>query len=231
MSRKLVSILAVLFLTAYGGYIFFFAPILQERSAVRDLEYQDVDLSQVPDGDFYGEFGYGSHLYAVEVSVRAGRIVAIDVVNNRTSEHAIKAEEVTEKVLQAQSVNVDAVSGATTTSKAILKAIENALLTAGEAGGQSKPHITGLIYKAEGGRILVVEGIESADTDSDTWFNSGYPAIWLTLSAETVIVGQDGGEAGAFSLAVGKTVEAWVDGPVLESYPEQGGARKIVIID
>ena len=42
-----------------------------------------------------------------------------------------KAEAIIDQVIQNQSLEVDAVSGATTSSKTILKAIENALQSGG----------------------------------------------------------------------------------------------------
>lgn len=130
MKPKIIKVLAVLFILGYGGYIFLFAPILRERSAVRNLEFQDVDLSRIPDGTYAGEFGYGNFAYAVDVTVIGHRITEILVTKNRDGEHARLAEEVADYVLDAQSVQVDAVTGATTTSKALLKAIENALWAA-----------------------------------------------------------------------------------------------------
>ena len=132
MKRNVWVGLALLVMVAYGAYIFILAPIAGERNAVRNIEFQDIDLSLVADGDYRGEFGYGSNMYEVEVKVIDHKIVAIEVVKNRDSEHAKKAEGVIERVIDAQSVQVDVVTGATTTSKAILKAIENALLSAGE---------------------------------------------------------------------------------------------------
>ena len=129
MKRKYRYVLAVIFLLAYGGYVFFFAPILSERTAVRNMIIEDINLSQVPDGTYRGEF-YHSFQYLVEVQVENSKITAIEVLNNRDGSHAKRAEGVIEKILEAQSVAVDGISGATTTSKSLLKAIENALLSA-----------------------------------------------------------------------------------------------------
>jgi uncharacterized protein with FMN-binding domain len=72
-----------------------------EVKAVRALPIDHVDLAKVRDGTYQGDFAYGGFDYQVQVTV-AG--------------HQIK-----------QKNDVDAVSGATTTSKALLKAIERAL--------------------------------------------------------------------------------------------------------
>ena len=49
------------------------------------------------------------------------------MVKNRDTRHARMAQGVVKSVLDQQKNDVDAVSGATTTSKALLKAIEKAL--------------------------------------------------------------------------------------------------------
>lgn len=223
MKRNVLVGLALLVMVAYGAYIFILAPIAGERNAVRDMEFQDVDLNQVADGEYRGEFGYGSNMYAVEVIVKDRKIVAIEVINNRDSEHAKKAEGVIQKVIDAQSVQVDVVTGATTTSKAILKAIENALLAA------SEPYITGLIFDVDQ-RILVVAAIDSVDMDYNEWFEKGNRAIWLAVT-DAVIVSKGGEMTTAQALEKGQKVRVWVSTPVMESYPEQGSADKVVILD
>jgi len=62
----------------------------------------------------------------VRVTVASGRVTTIDVVQDMQYQ-----SEVTQKavgaVLEAQSLQVDTVSGATITTRAFLKAVENAL--------------------------------------------------------------------------------------------------------
>lgn len=56
--------------------------------------------------------------------------------------------------------------------------------------------------------------------------------IWLTLDEDTPIIWAKSGEAASVSdLAVGQTVEAELSGPVMESYPCQGGASRVTIGD
>lgn len=228
MGRKALRVLAILALLAYGGYTFFFAPILKERKAVQDMSLQDVALDAIPDGAYRGEFGFGSHLYEVEVIVRGQKIEDIVVLKNRESEHAKKAEGVLDNVIQSQSLQVDAVSGATTTSKALLKAVENALLSVNPQGA---PFITGLIFDVEDGRVLVVNGIDSTDIPYDEWFKAGRQAIWLSVTGKTKIIDSRGNNAVPSELQKGRQVVCWVDGPVSESYPEQGGAAKIKLLE
>ncbi len=98
-----------------------------EHDKVRNMQINTVDLSRVKDGNYRGDYSYGNFTYVVEVVVRSNRIEAIDILENRDSKYTKMAEAVADKVIDRQQNNVDVISGATTTSKALLKAIENAL--------------------------------------------------------------------------------------------------------
>jgi uncharacterized protein with FMN-binding domain len=54
-------------------------------------------------------------------------IVGVGVVQNRDSEYARFAEGIIPRVIEKQSPDVDGITGATTTSKCLMKAIETAL--------------------------------------------------------------------------------------------------------
>lgn len=98
-----------------------------EMQRVRQMEISRVNLASARDGTFRGEYAYGNYRYAVSVTIVNHRIDGITVLGNRTTSHAKAAEGVIPRILAAQRNDVDAVSGATTTSKALLKAIEFAL--------------------------------------------------------------------------------------------------------
>jgi uncharacterized protein with FMN-binding domain len=98
-----------------------------EVKAVRSMPINHIDLSQVKDGEYSGEYAYGGFTYEVKVSVVAHQIKDISLVKNRTTRHAKMAEGVVKSILDQQKNDVDVVSGATTTSKALLKAVEIAL--------------------------------------------------------------------------------------------------------
>jgi uncharacterized protein with FMN-binding domain len=227
MKRRYLHVLALLCVMGYGGYIFFYAPILKAQKAVRDIQFEDINLSLASDGEYGGEFGEGSHTYAVMVIISGQRIIDIEVVKNRDGEHARRAEGVIDLVLEAQSVNVDVITGATTTSKSILKAIEDALQKA--VNPESEAAITGLIFAVENGRILVVEGIESVEIAYDEWFQDGKHAIWLDITEKTLVTDINGRSVESSVLEKGNTVAVWTEGGIQKSYPAQGIAAKIVI--
>jgi uncharacterized protein with FMN-binding domain len=98
----------------------------QERELVRALVIQNQDLS-IHDGTYEGTYTYGGFTYRVAVTISKYTIADIEIISNRKTRHAKMAEGVVERVLAMGNVAVDVVSGATTTSKALLKAIEQAL--------------------------------------------------------------------------------------------------------
>ena len=111
--------------------------ILMGRSAsiakkVRAMPINEVDLAEITDGSYKGDFTYAGFTYQVEVMIKEHKIENIKVLKNRNTKYSKLAEGIIEKVVQNQSLKVDAISGATTTSKALLKAIENALTGQGE---------------------------------------------------------------------------------------------------
>lgn len=87
------------------------------------------DLGSIADGKWYGVYGDGPINVEVEVAVTAHRIESVKIVKHRTLKGR-PAERIVDSVVAAQSLQVDVVSGATGSSKCILKAIEVALESA-----------------------------------------------------------------------------------------------------
>lgn len=104
-------------------------PVFKEHKRVRSLTIKNINLAEVKDGEYSGQFSYGKETnIKVVVTVEAGEIVTLNVVENGDTDYAKKAAAgIKKEILKQQKNNVDVVSGATTTSKAILKAVEIAL--------------------------------------------------------------------------------------------------------
>jgi len=87
-----------------------------------------VDLSNVPDGSYTGTYDFKRWSNTVTVHIKDNRIISIDMDNDVAAARITDcANEMFRRVIEAQDTKVDAVSGATVTSKAYLKAIEDAL--------------------------------------------------------------------------------------------------------
>jgi len=91
---------------------------------------EDIDLATLEDGEYFGSFSTFPVSAEVRVTVNDQRITGIELLEHNHGQGA-PAEVIPGRVVEAQSLEVDAVSGATYSSKVILKAIENALGSAG----------------------------------------------------------------------------------------------------
>ena len=83
-----------------------------------------VDLSLVRDGVWEGS----DRNTTVAVTVKGHRIVQIDYLEHGWTTVGRKAQYIRNDIIERQSLQVDVVSGATITSKSILKAVETALM-------------------------------------------------------------------------------------------------------
>ena len=96
------------------------------KAEMENLKINDVEFASVADGAYTGS--YETKLVGAEVLVKAGsgRITQIDIIKHNHGKGKA-AEAITGTVVKWQTLMVDTVSGATYSSKVILKAIENAL--------------------------------------------------------------------------------------------------------
>ena len=91
------------------------------------LEITDFDLSTIQDGEYIGEYFFSNMMGAeVKVVVENNEITSITFIEHRCGLGG-KAEAIVDDVITAQSLEVDAISGATGSSIIILKSIEDAL--------------------------------------------------------------------------------------------------------
>lgn len=121
--RKVLYVLIVLVVIILAGAYWLF----NGMGEVKRLEINEVDLSKLADGVYEGSFQKGRWNYNVAVTVKDHAITGIELINPKSGPHDKFHREEIAKVIERQSVKVDAVSGATVSSNALLKAIENAL--------------------------------------------------------------------------------------------------------
>jgi uncharacterized protein with FMN-binding domain len=96
------------------------------QEKVKNTIITDVDIAAIPDGSYIGEYDVGIIYAKVEVLVEAGKIKDIVIIEHRNGRGAT-AESIVEKIIEKQSINVDAVSGATNSSTVLKKAVEVAV--------------------------------------------------------------------------------------------------------
>ncbi|SCZ00904.1 FMN-binding protein [Alkaliphilus peptidifermentans] len=125
--KKKIILFCILLCVVIGGYYSKrFIDLRTYRKQVSNITISNVDLSNIPDGIYAGSYEIIWVAVDVEVVVKNNSINSI-VLKEHKHGKGEAAEVILEKVIEAQSLEVDIVSGATSSSKVILKAIENAL--------------------------------------------------------------------------------------------------------
>ncbi len=97
----------------------------KSRKEIMEMTIENVDLTKIKDGKYDGSFKNQLRSYSVEVTVKDYIITDIKPANN--SPVSSYSNKIFDRVIKEQKVNVDTISGATVTSKMILKSIEDAL--------------------------------------------------------------------------------------------------------
>lgn len=135
MKKKHVIILISLVVLVVGFLgVTFIKSYIENVGANHDkqvaaITITNVDLAKVADGTYSGSFKVFPVSAEVKVTVENHTITQIQLVKHKNGQGSA-AEVIPDKVVAAQSLDVDIISGATSSSKVILKAIENALNSA-----------------------------------------------------------------------------------------------------
>ena len=87
------------------------------------------DMAGKTNGVYRGNYSLSGTPVRVtlDVTVQDNGITGIRIIQHICSPIGKKAERITQNIIEGQSLEIDAISGATASSKAILKAVENAL--------------------------------------------------------------------------------------------------------
>ena len=105
--------------------------LMKEHQEARSLPLNAVDFSKLTDGTYHGAYEGGMYKWRAnecDVTVTDGKVTGIQLVGSKDPGSKNTQHQVLyDRVVQAQSLQVDTISGATLTSKAWLQAVENAL--------------------------------------------------------------------------------------------------------
>ena len=114
-----------------------FAVFEPGRREAAGIVVEDVDFGRLKDGVYAGEYvGTKDHLRDVKLqaTVKGGKLAQVDVTGGAMAAKekqeirgGLTLESLFDRVRQKGSLQVDAISGATITTKTHLKALENAL--------------------------------------------------------------------------------------------------------
>lgn len=122
MKKKYILILFLVFIGVYSGI----KTIQSNLERLQDLEIANVDLSKVVDGTYTGSYKVFPIIAEVKVTVKNHQLTAVELLKHQSGQGA-PADKILDQIVEAQTLKVDVISGATYSSKIILKAVENSL--------------------------------------------------------------------------------------------------------
>lgn len=92
-----------------------------------DLVITDVDIPKLSDGVYRGQADSKVINIIVDVTIKSGKIESIELIKHQNGQ-GDGANIILKDIIEAQSIEVDNITGATLSSKVIKKAIESALM-------------------------------------------------------------------------------------------------------
>ena len=125
MLKKILIGVACLFLIAaiFGGKLLI--DTTRYKRIISEIEIRSPDMMLIHDGIYYGSFD--AILVSADVQVTVIDHKITEIILEHKNDRGAGAEVITDDVIMQQSLKIDTISGATNSSKVILKAIENAL--------------------------------------------------------------------------------------------------------
>ena len=128
ISKKKMVLFISMFLLLVGFVwgILYLKSVADYKKAVKETTFEDIHISDIPDGVYVGEYDVDFIYAKVEVTMQNGEMTNINILEHR-HERGKTAEVITDSIVDEQKIDVDAISGATNSSTVIKKAVENAL--------------------------------------------------------------------------------------------------------
>ncbi len=133
--RKMGWIITLIIVVILGiGGVIGWQYIEKEHKEAMSLTLDAVDFTKLADGVYTSEYAGGMYAWRtnkVQVTVKDGKVTEITLLDSKFGDDSAKlTDPLYVRVIDGQTLQVDAVSGSTLTSKAALQAVENALLQA-----------------------------------------------------------------------------------------------------
>jgi uncharacterized protein with FMN-binding domain len=128
MSIKRLAIGLVILLLAVG--IIVYVLMVRQINKLEEQNFDLVDLASLPDGRYQGEATALLVTARVEVFLQDGRIQQVNLLEHRHGP-GYGAEAIADSIVEANSPDVDSISGATASSIVVKTAVLEALKSAG----------------------------------------------------------------------------------------------------
>lgn len=99
---------------------------IKMESDMKNLSYHEINMNTVDDGIYFGKAETSLVKVEVEVEVKNNKITNIGILKH-VNGMGEKAEQITTHMIDKNTYDVDAISGATASSEVIKSAVSNAL--------------------------------------------------------------------------------------------------------
>lgn len=131
MLKKIGIAIAIIVLIIIGlaGIFFLRYQAMANNITSQYQALKPLDLTRVADGVYTGSFGDFLVFAKVQVTVKDHRLARLEIKEQRAGQ-GYEALEIVDRILKAQSLNVDSITGATGSSKCVVLAVARALQTA-----------------------------------------------------------------------------------------------------
>lgn len=123
--HRILSVVTAFFIAIH--ILIYYIDFYNYQTNISTIYIKEIDVSNISDGKYIGEYDAGYIYTKVEVIIKNGKILNINLLEHK-NERGKPAEKIVDKIMEENQINVDAVSGATNSSTVIKKAVENALI-------------------------------------------------------------------------------------------------------
>lgn len=118
---------AILIISLVVGFTFQLKN-MEKKVNAEFAKIEPIQKGSLRDGEYIGAFGVFVNSARVKVTVKKGKIATVEILEQKAAK-GYEASDIPARIVEAQQPAVDAVSGATNSSKVIMVAV-NAALTA-----------------------------------------------------------------------------------------------------
>lgn len=126
--KRLIIILVIVLAAVAAASVFLFKDMAGKLDAyISQVNIEYIDITGVADGTYYGEADASVVTAAVMVTVKDGSLTEIELLEHKNGKGE-PGEQVIDRMLESQRVDVDTIAGATYSSLIIQDAVRKALL-------------------------------------------------------------------------------------------------------
>lgn len=126
LKKKIGFVFLTLLILIAGLAINIVSTLKNGEEILSELTFNNINLASIEDGTYTGDFEAGLVYASVSSTIKDGILTDIKLLEHKNGKGSA-AESILSDMLTKQTTSVDAISGATISSKVIRKAVENSL--------------------------------------------------------------------------------------------------------